>query len=87
MRRRALGLRPVPTLPSRPFGFDSSRLRACGAARCACLRGIGARPIPAARCLAPLMKSRTGGAGSARPAHRRTGSAWWIRHGLLRQVV
>ncbi len=32
MRRRAFGLRPVPSLPSRPFGFNPSRLRACGAA-------------------------------------------------------
>ena len=53
MRRRAFGRRPVPSLPSRPFGFNPSRLRACGAARFACLQGIGARPIPAARCLAP----------------------------------
>ena len=33
------GLRPVPSLPSRPFGFNPSRLRACGAARFACLQG------------------------------------------------
>ena len=39
MRRRAFGLRPVPSMPSRPFGFNPSRLRAYGAARCACLRG------------------------------------------------
>ena len=52
--RRAFGLRPVPSLPSRPFGFNPSRLRACGAARFACLEGIGARPIPATRSLAPL---------------------------------
>jgi len=31
-----------------------SRLRAGGAARCACLQGRALRPIPAARCLAPL---------------------------------
>jgi len=31
-----------------------THLRACGAARFACLQGIGARPIPAARSLAPL---------------------------------
>lgn len=36
MRRRAFGLRPMPTLSSRPFGVNPSRLRACGAARCAC---------------------------------------------------
>ena len=53
-RRRAFGLRPVPSSLSRPFGVNPSRLRACGAARFACLQGIGARPIPAARCLAPL---------------------------------
>ncbi len=28
LRRQALGLRPVPSSPSRPFGFDPSRLRA-----------------------------------------------------------
>ena len=49
MRRRAFGLRPVPTSLSRPFGFNPSRLRAC-----ACLQGKALRPIPAARCLAPL---------------------------------
>jgi len=62
------GLRPVPTTPSRPFGSNPSRLRACGAARCACLQGIGARPIPAARCLAPLDTAEPAGAGSARHA-------------------
>jgi hypothetical protein len=71
MRRRAFGLRPVPSLPSRPLGVNPSRLRACGVARSACLQGIGARPIPAARSLAPLEYRRTGGAGSARPAPRR----------------
>lgn len=54
MRRRAFGLRPVPSLPSRPFGFNPSRLRACGAARFACLQGKALRAIPAAQCLAPL---------------------------------
>ena len=54
MRRRAFGLRPVPSLPSRPFGFNPSRLRACGAARFACLQGKALRAIPAARSLAPL---------------------------------
>ncbi|EAZ5200831.1 hypothetical protein A0244_18230 [Salmonella enterica subsp. enterica serovar Derby] len=33
------GLRPVPTSPSRPFGFNPSRLRAYGAARSACVEG------------------------------------------------
>ena len=37
-----------------PFGFNPSRLRACGAARFACLQGKALRAIPAARCLAPL---------------------------------
>ena len=60
MRRRAFGLRPVPSLPSRPFGFNPSRLRACGAARFACLQGIDTRSIPAALCLAPLQDRRTG---------------------------
>ncbi len=74
-RRRAFGLRPVPPLPSRPFGFNPSRLRACGAARFACLQGIGAAPIPAARSLAPLEYRRTSGAGSARPAPRLNGQS------------
>ncbi len=39
-------------------------------------RGLGAP-----RC------RRTGIAGSARPAPRRMGSAWWVRRGLLWQVV
>ena len=54
IRDRAFGLRPVPTSLSRPFGFNPSRLRACGAARFACLQGKVLRAIPAARCLAPL---------------------------------
>jgi hypothetical protein len=68
MRRRAFRLRPMPSLPSRPFSSHPSRLRACGAARCACPQGISARPIPAARCLAPLQESRTGRA--PRPSRR-----------------
>jgi len=53
MRRRAFGLRPVPSLPSRPFGFNPSRLRACAPAalRFACLQGKALQAIPAARCL------------------------------------
>ena len=35
MHRRAFGLRPVPPLSSRPFGFNPSLLRAGGAARVA----------------------------------------------------
>jgi len=75
MRRRAFGLRPVPSSPSRPFGFNPSRLRACGAARFACLQGNALRAIPAARSLAPLKHRRTGCAGSAWPAPRRDGRA------------
>ena len=48
------GLRPVPPAASRPFGFNPSRLRACGAARFACLQGKALRAIPAAQSLAPL---------------------------------
>ena len=70
MRRRAFGLRPVPSLPSRPFGFNPSRLRACGAARFACLQGVGARPIPAALSLAPLNTVEPACAGSTRPVPR-----------------
>ena len=53
MRRRAFGLRPVPSLPSRPFGFNPSRLRACAPAalRFACLQGKALQAIPATRCL------------------------------------
>ncbi|CAQ44869.1 hypothetical protein B9Y80_21775 [Stenotrophomonas maltophilia] len=39
MRHRPLGLRPVPTSPSRPSGVNPTRLRACGAARFAASRG------------------------------------------------
>ena len=67
------GLRPVPTSLSRPFGFNPSRLRACGAARCACLQGKALRAIPAARCLAPLDTAEPAYAGSARPAPHRDG--------------
>ncbi len=66
------GLRPVPSLPSRPFGFNPSRLRACGAARFACLRGIGQGPSPPRELGAPRCR-RTGCAGSARPVPRRDG--------------
>ena len=48
------GLSPVLSWPSRPSGFNPSRLRAHGAACCACLRGKALRAIPAARYLAPL---------------------------------
>ena len=72
-RRRAIGLCPAPTSPSRPFGSYPSRLRACGAARFACLRGKAQWAIPAAHGLAPLMESRTGSAGSAGAVPRRNG--------------
>ena len=51
-----------------PHAFAPAALRAALA-----LQGIGARPIPAARSLAPLEHRRTGIAGSARPAPRRVG--------------
>lgn len=67
----------------RPFGFNPSRLRAC-----ACLLRIGARLIPAARCLTPVEYRRTGNAGSAKPAPPpRWAGNWRIRWSLLRQVV
>ena len=68
LHRRAFGLRPVPATPSRPFGFNPSRLRACGAARFACLQGKALRAIPAARCLAPLDAAEP--AAPDRPAQR-----------------
>lgn len=72
MCRRIFGLRPVLLLPSRLFGFNPSRLRAD-----AFFRGGGARPKPATRSLAPLEHCRTGTAGLARLAPRRTGRGLW----------
>jgi len=83
MRGRAFGLRPVPSLPSRPFGFNPSRLRACGAARFACLRGKALRAIPAARRLAPLDAAEPATPG----APPRWTARWRTRWRLLRQVV
>ena len=51
-----------------PHAFAPAALRAG-----ACLQGIGARPIPAALHLAPLQKSRTGSAGSAKQVPSRNG--------------
>jgi len=87
MRRRAFGLRPVPSLPSQPFGFNPSRLRAYGAARCACLRGKPcglSPPRDAWRPSIPPNRLRRIGQASAPP--RWTGR-WRARRGLLRQVV
>ena len=69
-RRRALGLRPVPPLSSRPFGFHPSRLRACGAAHYVCLRGkpCGLSPPRAAwRPLIPPNRLRRIGPASVPP--------------------
>ena len=87
MRRRAFGLRPVPSLSSRPFGFNPSRLRACGAARFACLRGKPcglSPPRDAWRPSIPPNRLRRIGPASAPP--RWTGR-WRTRWHLLRQVV
>ena len=73
-------LRAAPVLlPSRLFGFNPSRLRAD-----AFFRG-GAWPSPP-RVAAPHEYCRTGTAGLARLAPRRTGRGLWLRPGLLRQV-
>jgi|GEM_PF-3030014 hypothetical protein len=61
MRHRAFRAAPRAVFAVTAIRLQSlPRLRACGAARFACLRGIGARPIPAALCLAPLQDRRTG---------------------------
>ena len=46
MRRRAFGLRPVPSLPSRPSGFNSSRLRLRRCAQALASRGSARGPSP-----------------------------------------
>lgn len=48
MRRRAFGLRLVSISPSRPFGFNPSRLRAGGAARFACPKRLQLRRLDTA---------------------------------------
>lgn len=73
MCRRIFGLRPVLLLPSRLFGFNPSRLRADAFFR----GGGGAWPSPATRSLAPHEYCRTGTAGLARLAPRRTGRGLW----------
>jgi len=75
MHRQAFGLRPVPSLPSRPFGFNPSRLRACG--RCALRLPPGESPAgyPRRAQLGAPRCRRTGCAGSARPSPRRVGGA------------
>mgnify|MGYP006957810397 CR=1 FL=1 len=90
MRRRAFRAAPRAAFVVTAIRLQSlTHLRACGAARFACLQGKALRAIPAARCLAPLQESRTGIAGSARPAPRPAamGGARQTRHSLLRQVV
>ena len=90
MRRRAFRAAPRAAFVVTAIRLQSlTHLRACGAARFACLQGKALRAIPAARCLVPLQESRTGIAGSARPAPRPAamGGARQTRHSLLRQVV
>ena len=78
----SFGLRPVPSLPSRPFGFNPSRLRASLASR-----GSAQRPSPPRSAWRPSIPSNrlTPDRQSQRPAA--IGRAWRIRRGLLRQVV
>lgn len=64
--RRAIGLRPAPRPESRPFGGYPSRLRACGAARFACLQGESPAGAPRRAWLGAPRYHRTGNAGSAR---------------------
>ena len=84
MRRRAFR-----ATPRAAFVVTAIRLQSLAPAALRALlafRGSTLRPIPAARCLAPLQESRTGCAGSAtRPAAM--GGARQTRHSLLRQVV
>ncbi|KAG1082430.1 hypothetical protein G6F40_015127 [Rhizopus arrhizus] len=72
------GLRPVPSLPSRPSGSNPSRLRACGAAHFACLRGKALRAIPAAHSLAPL---------DAAGAYGWAAAASWLSASLISTAV
>ena len=76
----------MPPFASRPFGsipftFAPVALRAALASR-----GKPCGLSPPRRLGTPVV-SRTGSAGSARPAPHRMGSARWVRRGLLRQVV
>ena len=87
MRRRAFGRRPVPSLPSRPFGFNPSRLRACGAARFACLQGKALRLSPPREAWRPSNTAEP--AAPDRPSQRPAAMvrARRTRRSLLRQVV
>ena len=91
--RRTAGLSGCAPCRLRCHGHPASIPHAFapgGAARFACLQGIGVRPIPAARGLAPLEYRRTGfrriGQASVPPAKGRAGRGW-TRRGLLRQVA
>ncbi len=69
------------------FQDSCSRLRACGAARFACLQGKALRAIPAARSMAPLDTAEP--AAPDRPGKRPAAmdGRWRTRWRLLRQVV
>ena len=89
--RRTAGLSGCAPCRLRCHGHPASIPHAFapgGAARFACLQGIGARPIPAALSLAPLKYRRTGlrriDQASAPPQWVGLG---WVRQSLLRQVV
>ena len=82
MRRRAFGLRPVPSLPSKPFGFNPSRLRASLASR-----GSAQGPSPPRSAWRPSIPSNRLAPDRQSQHPAAIGRAWRIRRGLLRQVV
>ena len=87
MRRRAFGLHPVPSLPSRPFGFNPSRLRAAALRAALASGGKPCGLSPPRDAWRPSMRPnrlRRIGPASAPP---RWPGCWRTRWRLLRQVV
>jgi len=88
MRRRAFGLRPVPSLPSRPFGFNPSRISAPAALRASLAsRGSAQGPSPPRAAWRPCESAEPACAGSAGPVPHHNGRSEGLRPGLLRWVA